>query len=142
MSNGTPGPNGVTKMNIRKTNPTLYRLSMLLATCAFALAVNFWKYTPAFSPFGIPKWVPGIVFAALGGWLLVSLHVWRDLRPVRLGQAAALFTAIFWGSANTQQTQTFGGPASWQLPIMFAFYVGVAVVALLDAPINPLTEQK
>lgn len=129
-------------VNIRKTNPTLWLNSMAIALCSLLLSVNFLKYLPAFSPFGIPKWVPEIMFGVLGVWQLVFLTVRPNLQKLRIGQTGALIAAIFWGTANTQQTRTFGGTASWQLPIMLAFYAAIVAIAIFAPPINLLTEKK
>jgi len=127
------------RLVIRRTHPAFFHGVMTLALVEIALALNFWFYTPAFSPYGVPDHLVGAAFATIGTALLFFLNVWRDLRIVRLALSASVAWSFFWGIANTEQA--FAGHTSFQLPIL---YVGLSVAHiwwLIEAPVNPWTKR-
>lgn len=129
-----------TAVNLRKSNPTFYHLIMVLSLGRVALALNFWLYKPTFQPYGIHKAWAGAVFCALGVSQLVFLHLWRDIRKIRLVLATSAAVLMVWGLVNTQQW--FAGKASLQLPIVYVVIAVVQIILLVEPPVNPMTEKK
>lgn len=127
------------QVNLRKSHPTLYHSIVTLSLMRVALALNFWTSDPTFNPWGIPKNLVGLVFFMLGAWQLIFLHVWRDLRKIRLVLALSAGVMLGWGLVNTQQS--FDGKASFQLPIMYVAVAALQLMLLLEAPVNPMTEK-
>lgn len=129
-----------TKVNIRKSHPTLYHAIMTLALARVALALNFWFSRPTFTPYGIHRYIAGIVFFALGASQLLFLHLLRDLRKIRLVINLSGGVMLLWGLVNMQQS--FQGKASFQLPIMFVMAAVLQYVLLIEPPVNPMSERK
>lgn len=128
------------EVNLRKANPSLYQLIMVFAITRIALAVNFWISNPTFNPYDISKTLVGWIFFLLGISQIVFLHIWRDLRKIRLVIAVSAGVMLCWGLVNTQQS--VAGKASWQLPIIFIGFAALQMVALLEAPVNPMMEKE
>lgn len=128
------------KVNLRKTNPTLYHSIIAFSTIRIGLAINFWTSSPTFNPYDIPKNIVGVVFFLLGAWQLIFLHLWRDLRKVRVVLAVSSAVMLCWGLVNTQQF--FDGNASLQLPILYVGIAAIQMLALLESPVNPMTAKR
>lgn len=125
---------------VRLSNPTLYRLLMILAVMRIALAINFWTSNPTFNPYGISKTLIGTVFLILGLWHLVFLNVVHDLAMVRTGSVALIFFLTAWGLGNMQQS--LAGEASFQLPLIYLAIAAVHYILLLEPPVNPMTRKR
>lgn len=138
MSDLTPGEHE--KVRIRSTHPALYRQLMILSVMSVLLAVNFWRYTPTFVPFNIPKDRVGAVFFVLGVSQFLFLNVFHQLRLVRATLAVSLSFMLFWGASNTQQA--FAGNASFQLPILLITLAVLHIPLLVESPVNPMTERE
>lgn len=130
----------IRRINIRRTHPGLYHSIMTLGLTEIALAINFWTSTPTFNPYNISKNLIGIIFFILGAGQVLHLNFLRNLRLVRITLAASIAFTFAWGVANTQQS--LAGRASWQLPIMYLALCILQIPLVIEAPINPMTEQK
>lgn len=104
------------RLNVRKTHPTMYREVTSVGLIEIALAFNFWYSNPTFNPYGINKVYVGVGFFVLGVTLLVLLNR-RSLLSARIVMTASVAITFAWGGGNTQQF--FAGNASLQLPILF-----------------------
>lgn len=126
------------RVNIRKTHPNLYKLTMVFAVMSLLLAINFWTSNPTFNPFNSNKnWI-GVAFFLLGAWHLIFLNLSHNLKMVRLGSTLSIFFLTAWGLGNMQQS--IAGKASYQLPILYLALAGLHYLLLLEPPVNPMTE--
>lgn len=128
------------RVDLRKSHPLLFHLSMAIAVGSLVLALNFWFFAPAFDPYGVPKAAVGVVFAIIGTALLTFMTLYRDLRLVRFSQASSTLWMLFWGCINTKQF--FDGNASLQLPLVFFTLAAMQIAMLIESPVNPMTEKK
>lgn len=122
-------------VNLRTTNPTLFRGVLTVAIIFIAMALNFLLTVPTFEQFGIPKNVIGWGFMILGVGQVIALTLWRDLRVVRLGLAAGIIYCLFWG-VGTSQT-FFEGKSSLQLLILYLGIAAIQVPLLFSPYLNP-----
>lgn len=127
------------KVDLRKTHPTMYHAIMVLSLGRVALALSFWFSRPTFTPYGIHRYIAGVVFFLLGASQLVFLHIFRDLRKIRAALNLSGAVMLMWGIVNTQQV--FHGKASFQLPIVFVTLAAVQYVLLIEPPVNPVTRK-
>lgn len=134
------------RVKIRTSHPGMYHSLMTAAIGEILLGFNFWwGPTPTFLP-KITTFVPhmnliGTIFFALGALLIVFLNLYHDLRAVRVLLACSMGWALAWGGINTQQV--IAGKASWQIPILFTFFVcGQLLWWLIESPVNPMTERE
>lgn len=127
------------RVNLRKTNPLLYHLSLICGVGNVAFAVNYWTAHPTFNPYHIHKGWVAVAFLLVGVAQLVFLNVRRDFRNLKRAQAVGATVAIFWGFGNTQQF--FAGNASLALCIAFWTIAAVQLALMFGSPINPLTEK-
>lgn len=127
----------VKRVPLHQTHPNMFLALRDFAIFEFALGLNFFLYTPAFSPFGISKYLVAVIFLSMGVILATALVARRNLRAVRLIGFVSFVVHFIWGCANTEQS--LNGPASLQLP-MYA-----VITALLlrrwasEPPVNPVT---
>lgn len=133
----------IRRVNLRKSHPNKYRALTWFAAFHVFLAVNFWRYTPAFNPevliFTPSKNLVAVVFLVLGVLQLVFLNLFRNLGMVRLVTSVSVAVTCCWGLVNSQQA--FSGSASLQLPGTLIALCGAQVLWLIEAPVNPLTER-
>lgn len=130
----------VRKVDLRMSNPEMYRDIMLWSIISVGFAINFWNSHPTFNPFGIPKTIVGIIFFMFGGLGLVFLNVFRDLKKIRLLIVFAFIWYFVWGIVNAQQWHE--GRASLQLPIAFLGMSVAQFLILLKPPVNPMSEKR
>lgn len=128
------------QINLRRSHPGLYKLTMVFAIMSLLLAVNFWTSNPTFHPFDIPKNLVGVVFVVLGMWQVIFLNVVRNLKMVRLGSMAMVFFLAAWGLGNMQQS--IAGKASFQLPILYIALAALHYLVLVEPPVNPMTRTR
>lgn len=128
------------EVNLRKSNPTLYRSNVVFGVILILQGINFWTSNPTFNPYNIPKNLVGLIFFVLGVWHMIFLHVWRDLRKIRINLWISSGVVLFWGLINTQQS--VAGRASFQLPIWVVGLAALQLIHLIDAAVNPLMEKE
>jgi hypothetical protein len=128
------------RVDVRKTHPTLYRQSMLFGIGNVVLGVNFHVFTPTFLVYGLPNWVWGTAFIALGIGEVFFLNVYRRLDMARLVMALCVaYTSVF--ALGTMQP-ALEGKGSLQLPILYGLLVVWKLLLLLEPFINPWTARR
>lgn len=125
------------RVNLRETHPTLYRNAMGFALLSISLGMNFFFFKPTFNPFEIDRHIIGAVFLALGIGKLVSILLIRNLHFIRLSMAACGAWMMFWGLGTA--LAPLSGAASFQLPIMYAYFVYFQFSWFKEPYFNPLT---
>lgn len=132
------------RVNLRKSHPLMFRVSLAIACIQSALALNFWGLgllpAPTFNPYGFDKNLVGMTFAVVALAQIVTLFLSRNLRVIRAMSAVSLGWMLGWAFTNTDQV--FAGDASLQLPILLT---GLAVIQLLlmaEPPVNPFTKRR
>lgn len=125
------------QISLRITHPRFFRDIWIAGVGQIVLAINYWRFTPTFNPYGIPKNLVGAAFFMLGVSLLLLLLVWRSRSKLRSVLSASVFFTVFWGIANTQQV--FNGNASFALPIMFGIVAAFEISAVIGSP-SPTVE--
>lgn len=127
------------RVDLRKSNPELW-YSILTSGCSSVLLLlNFWLFTPTFTPYGISKNFAGIAFGLVGLALLTSLIIVRNLRVMRIMLTVSFIWTAFWGGFNTQQWAA--GKASLQLPIVLITLAVLQIIMLISPPTNPYAEK-
>lgn len=127
------------KVNLRLTNPDMYKSVMLFVIFCISMTLNYWFSKPTFNPYGIQRpWI-GLTFLIIGMALILLLNVFRNLKLVRITLAVAGGLLIFWGISNTQQS--FAGKASFAFPILLFYVASIILKDLLQSPVNPMTRK-
>lgn len=126
-------------VNLRVTNPALFRGALTIAIIFICLGLNFllpFIPPPTFKQYGISPDFLGAGFLILGVAQIVALTLYRDLYIVRSLIVAGIVYCLFWGVGTTETF--FQGTASLQL---FVLYMGLAVIQvplLLSPYFNPV----
>lgn len=126
-------------VNLRLTNPTLYRSVMVFALISVGLGLNFLFTKPTFNPYQIDKHIIGTVFLCLGAAKMVGVVAIHNLKFIRMIMAVSVAYMMFWGIGTS--ITFFTGQTSLQL---FVLYVGLSMLQLfllLEPFVNPLTGQ-
>jgi hypothetical protein len=118
-------------VDLRETNPNLYRSLMTVAAIFVALGLNFFIFTPTFLQYGIPKSVLAAGFSGIGLLYFVVLNLRRNLWMVRVLLIISTTAMVFWGWGTTETA--FAGESSFQLAILYWGLAGIQV-PLLKAP--------
>lgn len=127
-------------INLRLSHPNLFRSILTFAVLSIGLGLNFLLLTPPFNGYGIPVWIVGITFLALGIAKVIFLTIQRNLKAVRFTMALEVGWMLFWGIGTS--ITYFQGRTTLQL---FILYVGMAAFEtflLLEPFANPLTGRK
>lgn len=125
------------RVNLRLTNPTLYRHGLAFALVSVSLGLNFIFTKPTFNPYQIDKHLIGSIFLGLGIATLVCIMIVRNLKLIRLTMALGVAYMMFWGIGTS--ITFFTGKTSLQLFVLYMYIAVVQLCLLLEPFVNPLT---
>ena len=127
-------------VDLRKTNPNLWRAVLGFAIINISLGFNFLIFHPVFLLWHQSNYLWSAIFLTLGTSKIVFLILKRNLSMVRLTMGAEIGYMMFLAIGATEPVLT--NSASMQLPIL---YVGLAFLELpwlLEPFINPWTARR
>lgn len=127
----------VERVNLRLTNPTLYRSVMVFALISVGLGLNFLLARPTFNPYQIDKQIIGVVFLCFGLAELIGVVVILNLQFIRVVMALNVAFMMFWGIGTS--ITFFTGQTSLQLFVLYAGLSALQLFLLLEPFVNPLT---
>lgn len=126
-------------VNLRLTNPTLYRSVMVFALISVGLGLNFLLAKPTFNPYQIDRHIIGAIFLCLGLAELIGVVFILNLQFIRVVMALNVAYMMFWGIGTS--ITFFTGQTSLQLFVLYVGLSGLQLFLLLEPFVNPLTGQ-